>query len=69
MGGVFGGFTNLIAKVRKAAALIRERRIVHNVPVKHIEFTVGHGILPTKIQGHDFFIITCFFISVTLREQ
>lgn len=46
--GGFGGYTNLIAEIRKAAALIGEGRVVHNVPVKNIEFTVGHGILTTK---------------------
>lgn len=36
---------NLAAEIREHEALIREGRIVHNVPVKHVEFGVSHGVL------------------------
>ncbi len=39
----------LITEVRKGAALIWEGRIIYNVPVKDVQFTVGHSILWTKI--------------------
>lgn len=36
---------HLTAEVWKSTTLVRERGIIHDVPVEHIELTVGHGIL------------------------
>lgn len=41
--------TYLTGKVWIGAALVREGGVVNNVPVKHIELTVGHCILTRKI--------------------
>lgn len=38
----------LVAQIRISVALVRERRIIHNVPVKYIEFIISHGILQRK---------------------
>lgn len=35
-------------KVWKCAALVREGGVINNVPMKHIELTVGHCILTKK---------------------
>jgi len=35
----------LLAEFREGQALIGERRVIHNVPVKHIELVVSHDIL------------------------
>ena len=35
----------LLTQVREHSALIRERWVVHNVPVEDIELVIGHGIL------------------------
>lgn len=41
--------TYLTGKIRKGAALVREGGVINNMPMKHIELTVGHCILTRKI--------------------
>ena len=37
--------SHLDAQVGEGGALIGEGRVIHNVPMKHIELAVGHCIL------------------------
>lgn len=46
---LFKRMTYLTGKVWKGAALVREGGVINNVPMKHIELTVGHCILRGKI--------------------
>lgn len=43
------GKTNLTGKVWVGPALVREGGVINDVPMKHIELTVGHCILTRKM--------------------
>ena len=37
--------TNLVAELREGPALVRKGRVIHDVPVEHIQLVLRHGIL------------------------
>lgn len=41
-------YTNLLREQWKVTTLVRERILIHNVPVEHVNLVVSHGVLNTR---------------------